>query len=58
MDKIILENLDFEKQHGLGNDYEILKHLEAKGYYDWVSKSKFTMQHNRSGASCAQPGDV
>ncbi len=28
MDKIILENLDFEKQHGLGNDYILINNLK------------------------------
>ena len=30
MDKIILENLDFEKQHGLGNDYILINDLKWK----------------------------
>ncbi|GAG87464.1 unnamed protein product, partial [marine sediment metagenome] len=28
MDKIFLENLDFEKQHGLGNDYILINNLK------------------------------
>ena len=28
MDKIVLENLDFEKQHGLGNDYILINNLK------------------------------
>ncbi|GAG54562.1 unnamed protein product, partial [marine sediment metagenome] len=28
MDKILLENLDFEKHHGLGNDYILINNLK------------------------------